>query len=233
MIDSLNIFNIAFAMIIIVLLILPFINSKKDKIFPFYLSCLLYIVFGLLFAAFWVGKTSPKIEDRYFYQCTVPLLLCLSYSLTQSKKFFFLKIMFLLILLLFSFQKDMQIISQNIGINDKEVNYLGAKKIGEIISNDVKKFKIDKKFNLVNLIDGNTRGTYYRYFFFLNQVSILPVEQYPQSKYIYVLSRYDEKVTRNFDVWEINSSGPKKLLATYNAPFKIKIYKYDNINIKN
>lgn len=87
-------------------------------------------------------------------------------------------------------------------------NLSGIQKVSKIIIEENK-----KDFNIVNLLSGDTRDYPMRYFLTVANFKPMEVNEYPQAKYLFILSRKDQKTTNN-SVWEISSFCPCSIVWT-------------------
>ena len=221
-------------------LIFLWLDKKEEKERKIILFLTLGLFFGLIFASFYGQFQKERIEDRYLLPL-LPILVIFLVLFTQkiTKKlagfnhllryvflvFFF---SFFIALSLSAFKKDWQIVNRKISIDFNNVNLQGAKQIAMIIANDVSQNNFQNKFNIANIVDGNTRAIYYRYF--LNVIGQKPmnVEAYPEAKILYVISDKGDSETINYSVWEIESFRPKKISQKWNTDYQVKIYRIEN-----
>lgn len=231
---STSLASLFLAIIFLSLIIFLLKKGKKDKSMVF--SLILAFGLGLFSAPFYSQFQFQRIEDRYLLPIIPVFLSLLIVSVQKIIDFFapkpsFRKIIFTLIILafislsFFSLKKDWQIISAKISIDSHQVNLEGTRQIAQIISQDVRKNNLQGKFNLANIVDGNTRGIYYRYFLELNQTPAMRVEDYPRAEVLYVLSKEDADFVLNYPVWEINSFLPQAVADHWLGPFGVKVYK--------
>jgi hypothetical protein len=203
--------------------------SKENSLFFLFLGISLFL--GIVFASLWGNSSGLKLEDRYLLPIITPFYLILSFVIEKIKKFFpkistnilFMGLLFVLILMI---KKDLLIVSEKLGIDDRRVNYSGVQEITDVIMKDVRENNLQGKFNVANIIDGNSRATYYR--FFLNKEGVFPlgVESYPGSEILYVISKKNTEDTMNYPVWEISSFEKKQLADSWPGPFGITVYKF-------
>jgi len=81
------------------------------------------------------------------------------------------------------------------------------------------------RFNIANLLDGDTRAYAYRYLISLSGKEPLGVEEYPQTETLYVITRVDEKEVLSYPVWEIYSLGQLRIEKSWLVKDNIKIFK--------
>jgi hypothetical protein len=224
-----------FATLLIFLLI-----DKKHKERKIILFLTVGLFLGLFFALTFGQFQKERIEDRYLLPLLpiIPTFLVLFLEKifikianlkSNPKIFFFLLISLILMALsLAAIKKDWVIVNRKIGIDFNQVNLQGAQKIAEIIAKDVSQNNFQDKFNVANIVDGNSRAIYYRYFLNVLGQKPMVVEAYPDSKILYVISDKDKLKTLNYPVWEINSFHPKRISDEWTTDFKIKIYRLEN-----
>jgi hypothetical protein len=209
--------------------------SQKMKMLVIFLS--LDIIMGLLLAGIWSSQPNTRIEDRYFFPLIFPYFIVLVVAISRISPELVIKVWMkgagLAILILAFFlilRRDWAIVNEKVGINEYQVNYRGVEQIAQIISQDVKANGLQRNYNIANIVDGNSRATYYRYFLYINQAPPLGIEDYPSAKVLYVISKKDSRATINYPVWEISSSPAKRLLGEWNGPDGTIIYKlgFDN-----
>ena len=206
--------------------------KEKEKIFA--VSLMLVIFLGIVSGVLWSTAGKSRIEDRYFLPLIIPYFVLLAFSVDlilkiveQKRKFCLLVSCLTAMALFLSLKKDFFIINERIGIDEYHVNFSGAKTISSIISKDVNENRLEGKFNVANIIDGNTRATYYRYFLELNQTPAMAVEQYPQAEVLYVLSKNEADFVINYPVWEISSFTPREIVDQWQGPYGVKIFKLE------
>lgn len=201
--------------------------TDKTKFFPYFL--LVFNFMEIIFASLWGNLAGSRIEDRYLLPAIFPFFLLIGFYIDFLMRFFrkkpFVFLPFLVAVLITMILKDILIVKEEIGIDDRHVNFLGALKIAQIISEDVKENNLQGKFNVANIVDGNSRATYYRFFLNKDRLAPLSVESYPQSEVLYVISKQNAEDTMKDSVWEIDSFNPKTVLSQWSGPFGTKIYK--------
>ncbi|MCX6724495.1 MAG: glycosyltransferase family 39 protein, partial [Candidatus Shapirobacteria bacterium] len=99
-------------------------------------------------------------------------------------------------------------------------NMKATKKAAKIIAEDA-----SGKFNVANLLDGDTRGYAYRYLLSLSGKEPLGVESYPESDILYVITKVSEKEVFSYPVWEIYSFVPTKIEKSWTIKDNVKIFK--------
>jgi len=99
-------------------------------------------------------------------------------------------------------------------------NMKATKQSAKIIAKDA-----SGRFNIANLLDGDTRAYAYRYLISLSGEKPLGVEEYPNADVLYVLTREDEKGILSYPVWEIYSFGQARIEKTWVIKNDIKIFK--------
>jgi len=238
---SSSILSLALMLISLSLIFLFFYSQRHFKIRKEKQNQIIFVlalsfILGLLAAASFVkASDNPKIEDRYllpifpiFLSLFIISLGKLGRLIKNKKKLFLILLIILLPLSIFALKKDIKIISRIIPIDFYHVNLKGAQQIAQIVADDVKENKFEGKFNVANIVDGNTRATYYRYFLNVLGVKPLAVEAYPQTKVLYVISLKSKEQTLIYPVWEINSFAPKKIAKEWGTDFDVKIYRLEN-----
>lgn len=209
-------------------------NDSDTNVSGNFLGFLLTLTFmEIIFASLWGNSSGSRIEDRYLLPAIFPFFLLVSFCIDFLMNFLSRKTSFVFLLLLTAVLtsmalKDILIVKEEIGIDDHRVNYLGALKIAQIISEDVKENNLQGKFNVANIVDGNSRALYYRFFLNKDRLAPLSVESYPQSEVLFVISKQNAEDTMKYPVWEIDSFNPKTILAEWSGPFGTKIYKLAN-----
>lgn len=224
-----------FAALLIFLLI---DKKRKERKITLFLTIGLFL--GLFFALVFGQFQKERIEDRYLLPL-LPIFLTffiiflgkIFIKITNFKSsfrnfFLFLLGLVLIFLSLTAIKKDWMIISRKIVIDFNHVNLQGAQRIAEIITQDVSQNNFQNKFNVANIVDGNSRAIYYRYFLNVLGQKPMAVEAYPDSKILYVISDKDKLETLNYPVWEINSFHPKRISGEWTTDFKVKIYRLEN-----
>ncbi len=101
-------------------------------------------------------------------------------------------------------------------------NLTGIKKASQIVSSDTNSFD---KFNIAATLDGDTRAMPYRYLVEVYGKQPLGVEQYPQSRSIYLISRDDPEQIYQYSVWGIASFRPFKIDSRWPIQNGITLYK--------
>ncbi len=224
-----------FAALLIFLLI-----DKRHKERKIILFLTVGLFLGLFFASIFGQFQKERIEDRYLLPL-LPILVIFLVFFTQKiieklasfnhlLRYVFLVIFFsfFIVLSLSAFKKDWQIVNRKISIDFNNVNLQGAKQIAMIIANDVSQNNFQNKFNIANIVDGNTRAIYYRYFLNVLGQKPMSVEVYPEAKILYVISDKGDSETINYSVWEITSFRPKKISQKWDTDYQVKIYRLEN-----
>ncbi len=205
--------------------------KRNDKVIQkVFKVSIIYLVLGLIFAGFWeLAGATNRIEDRYLLPLLPVLVLLISVSIKgwlSDGKLRFVFYLLLGIVMINMIQTDWKIVTATVGVNQTQVNYHIAQNIAKVIADDVKKEKMNGQFNLANIIDGNTRATYYRYFLYLEGVQPLPVEKYKEAKILYVITKsMNPADVKTYPVWEIRVFNPAKIALLDKIRDGIKIYK--------
>ena len=103
-------------------------------------------------------------------------------------------------------------------------NMNGVERVAEIIKNDLSS---NENFNIAAILDGDTRGYPYRYFLEIKGVKPLGVDEYPQTRTLYVVGRGDEDFIINYPVWEIYSILPAKITKVWEIQNGVKLFKLE------
>lgn len=104
-------------------------------------------------------------------------------------------------------------------------NLPGYQKTSKIILNE----NINS-FNIVNLLSGDTRDYPLRYLLTVAKNPPLNIDQYPQSKYLFVTAREQQEVVNN-PVWEINSFCPCKISKSWPIQNNINLYLLEKFSL--
>jgi 4-amino-4-deoxy-L-arabinose transferase-like glycosyltransferase len=99
-------------------------------------------------------------------------------------------------------------------------NMKATKESAKIIAKDS-----SGKFNVANLLDGDTRAYAYRYLLSLAGKEPLDVEAYPNAEVLYVLTRVGENDVLTYPVWEIYSLGSTRIEKNWPIKDDVKIFK--------
>jgi len=103
-------------------------------------------------------------------------------------------------------------------------NINGVKKSSEMIHQDEK----DKNYNIVALLDGDTRALPFRYFLKTMGDEPLPVKDYPKAQTLYIVAqRMDKTELLQYPVWEIQTILPASLVSMREIQGNIYLYKLE------
>ena len=210
-----NNFLTSFLLIFSLCFLIFFLQQKKKDNF------LKIIGLFWFFAALGVWFYRGELLDHYLGAIYPFVFLWFGYlfaKLISFKNgiFFFLCFIFLAILQLTSFKfKTDNGWGMPFGWNMK-----ATKQSAKIIAEDA-----SGRFNIANLLDGNTRAQAYRYLISLSEKKPLGLEEYPKTDVLYVITREDENGVLSYPVWEIYSFGPAEIEKTWAIKDNIKIFK--------
>ncbi len=100
-------------------------------------------------------------------------------------------------------------------------NYAGLTKAASLIAAD----QPPAKYEIASIIDGETRSTNMRYLLtWLHHIPPMGVLDYPQAEVLYLLARPEQDPT-NYNVWEINTIKPVKIINSWPIQNNIYLYK--------
>ena len=104
-------------------------------------------------------------------------------------------------------------------------NLANVQKTAEFISEDIKQNNY-RQVNLA-LIDGTRDypAMNFRYFLILKGAEILPIDQYPQTQVLYLVSPYPQTDILDQPMWEIQALLPAGVVETWEWPDRENIYK--------
>ena len=218
--------------ILLTVLFLACKTKKVDQTSAYVFRFLLpVIIIGIFFAPFW-SASIHRAEDRYYLPIFIPAVLFYANLLKvfinkfNNKAAYSLLIAINLVFIALNLRWDIKLITHNPQINTTEVSYQGAITVADLISDDVNKDGSGSVYNIANIVDGNTRGTYYRFLLNENGTPPLSVEQYPNAGVLYVLSTSaDENYVQNYPVWEISAFCPCVTKTVIKAPYDTWIHK--------
>lgn len=164
-------------------------------------------------------NSNPIIPHFYYFLFLTPFL-CLFFGIFLAKIFnynLFLGIIIVILISIYSFNHIFKKPASGFTM-PQGWNYLGQKKITEIILKENK-----SNYNIANLLWGDTRDYPLRYLLTIAKNPPLNIDQYPQSKYLFVTAREQQKVVNN-PVWEINSFCPCKISKSWPIQNNINLY---------
>lgn len=203
-------------LIILTLAFLAFflLQKKKDDFFKI-------IWFFWLVNIILIGVYKGEMLDHYLGVIYPFVFLWFGYLLAKllsSKKniVFFLIFTALLIIQFWPFRFK----AENAWGMPQGWNMKDTKESAKIIAKDA-----SGKFNVANLLDGDTRAYAYRYLLSLSGKEPLDVEAYPNTEVLYVLTRASEGDVLTYPVWEIYSLGPTKTEKNWLIKDDVKIFK--------
>jgi len=209
-----NFLTLSLLIFSLIFLIFFFWQKKKD-------SFLKIICLGWFFTALGVSFYRGELLDHYLGAIYPFVFLWLGYLLAKLISFknglvFFLCFIFLAILQLTSFRFK----TDNGWGMPSGWNMKATKQSAKIIAEDV-----SGRFNIANLLDGDTRAYAYRYLISLSGEKPLGVEEYPQSEALYVIARGNEDEILSYPVWEIYSLGSARIEKVWPIKDDVKIFK--------
>lgn len=82
-----------------------------------------------------------------------------------------------------------------------------------------------KKYNIVNLLSGDTRFYSLRYLLTITAAPPLAVDHYKEAEILYVVSNKSAEKTVNDPVWEVNVFGGKKIEGEWRINNTVRLYK--------
>jgi len=210
-----NNFLTSFLLIFSLCSLIFFLRQKKKDSF-LKIICLFWF-----FAALAVRLYRGELLDHYLGTIYPFVFLWLGYlfeKLISFRKgiFFFFCFIALVILQLTSFKLK----TDNGWSMPSGWNMKATKQSAKIIAEDA-----SGRFNIANLLDGDTRAYAYRYLISLSEKKPLGVEEYPNTDILYVVTREDKNGVLSYPVWEIYSFGPAKIEKTWVIKDNIKIFK--------
>ena len=209
-----NFLTLSLLIFSLIFLIFFFWQKKKD-------SFLKIICLGWFFTALGVSFYRGELLDHYLGAIYPFVFLWLGYLLAKLISFknglvFFLCFIFLAIFQLTSFRFK----TDNGWGMPSGWNMKATKQSAKIIAEDV-----SGRFNIANLLDGDTRAYAYRYLISLSGEKPLGVEEYPQSEALYVIARGNEDEILSYPVWEIYSLGSARIEKVWPIKDDVKIFK--------
>ncbi len=101
----------------------------------------------------------------------------------------------------------------------KDWHYVDLVKTAKLISTH------QKKYNIVNLLSGDTRFYSLRYLLTITTAPPLAVDHYKEAETLYVISNKSGEETVNDPVWEVDVFGGKKIEHEWQINKTIKLYK--------
>lgn len=84
------------------------------------------------------------------------------------------------------------------------------------------KLENPKEYNIASLLSGDTRAYALRYLLTIEKKEPLGVEEYPQTKTLFVVSKKDPL---EHNVWEVNSMKPAEISQAWNINSNVKLFK--------
>lgn len=198
----------------LICLIFFFGQKKKDSFLK--IICLFWF-----FTALGVSFYHGELLDHYLGAIYPFVFLWFGYLFTKlisfkNGFFFFLCFIFLVILQLTAFRFK----TGNGWEMPSGWNMKATKQSVKIIAEDA-----PDRFNIANLLDGDTRAYAYRYLISLSGKEPLGVEEYPTTEVLYVIAREDENKILNYPVWEIYSLGSVRIGKVWPIKEDVKIFK--------
>jgi len=103
-------------------------------------------------------------------------------------------------------------------------NMIGVQKVTKIIVGDVKENQ-ENRYNIAALLDGDTRAYPYRYFLEVMGEKPMAVEEYPQSKILYVVGKGNNAFILSYPVWELSSFLPAEVSKVWDIQNEVKLFK--------
>jgi 4-amino-4-deoxy-L-arabinose transferase-like glycosyltransferase len=202
------------AIILALVLVWKTIKSEKPAILIF-----AWLILGLL----GLGLYKQHIYDHYFgflYPAVFLLLGLVFDSLWKMKIVGKLTAAIVFIVILFSS------ISNNLLLNEPNLQYVRTKEIANAITQDISLNKIN--FNIVSLVPYNDyRAMSYRYFLDANNLTILSYENYQDANLLYVVvDDYSKnKDPLSTDIWELKTFGEAVIEKEWQFPWGVRLYK--------
>lgn len=213
-------FTLANQNLLVTILLIAFLTSlillfkKKDL---FLKLILLFLSITLVLARIYPGK----MLDHYLGAVFPFVFLLFGYLFQKSLKSKFKIIISLIFAFIIFFNLSAYRFKTNNGYGMLDNwNMKETKKAAKIIANNA-----DENFNIANLLDGDTRAYTYRYLVEIENKKPLGVEEYPQSKTLYVITKINQEQILDYPVWEIYSFLPAKIDKSWPIKEDIKIFK--------
>lgn len=103
----------------------------------------------------------------------------------------------------------------------KDWNYGDLKKVAEILQGRINN---EEKFNVVNLLSGDTRFYPLRYLLEIEGIKSMPIDKYKESKRVYVTAYKTEEVNEK-RVWELG--GKNKIRESWEINSKVRLYEME------
>lgn len=187
-----------------------FLRKKKDDLFKIiFLFWLVNVVM--------VGVYKGEMLDHYLGAIFPFVFLFFGYFLAKIISYKKGIVTFIIFALLFIIQ--LSALKNGWGVF-KNWDMKDTKKTAKIIAEDA-----SGKFNVANLLDGDTRGYAYRYLLSASGKEPLGVEFYPEAESLYVITKVSDKEVFSYPVWEIYSFVPTKIEKAWTVKDNIKVFK--------
>jgi len=212
--------SIFFLLPVSIILVFFYKNFLQNKTLLFFLAT---VILGFLFVVIYPGSPQPQ----YFSPTYVSIILLLSavfVRIFKISKNLFIKLAAALIISLYFLINiaNYHLFRKNGYTMPEGWNMTGIKIASKAIANDVN----DKKtFNVAATLDGDTRAMPYRYMLSVYGKNPLPVERYPESEVIYLVSRDSEEQIKKYTVWEIASFSPYNIIKLTDVQNGISVFK--------
>lgn len=221
--------NIVVVCLFCAVLTIVYSIKNKNKFFVIKsLWSLLILVF--ISSAFY----SASIQPHYLVVGYTPFIILLAIAIYQFLIYFknpILKIIcFLITIQIFAASLLTMDLNSNHGYTMPEGwNQEAIRKTSRIIVDDSGDLK---NYNIASTLDGDTRATPYRYLVKVYGSSPQPVEAYPSSDYLYLVTRDDNKNVLEYTVWEVFSLRPFKISEEWQIQNGIRLLRLERQKIQ-
>jgi hypothetical protein len=205
-----NFLTAALLILTLFMFVFFFLQKKKDDLFK--IICLFWLINIIL-----VGVYKGEMLDHYLGAIFPFVFLFFGYFL--AKIISYKKGIFAFIIFAFLFIIQLNALKNGWGVS-QNWDMKDTKKAAKIIAEDA-----SGKFNVANLLDGDTRGYAYRYLLSASGKEPLGVEFYPEAESLYVITKVSDKEVFSYPVWEIYSFVPTKIEKAWTVKDNIKVFK--------
>ncbi len=212
------------AVIFIFFILLTFAAVIRNQISKnVFIMLLLNILLGIIFASLYSGSIGPHyFVSIYPSVCilagaTIASIFYVSRSLLIRSMPIVVSSAFLAVNLL-----SLDLNSPQGYTMPKGLNLTAIKKVSAIIVQDADS---GKKFNVASTLDGDTRSMPYRYLVEVYGKIPQAVEHYPDSDFIYLITRDEEAAVKRYTVWEVASFAPFEFAYKWEIQNGIHLYK--------
>jgi len=198
-------------------------KAKNKKLKPAQILLFLNLFFGLILTAIYSGD----LGSHYFATIYVSACILIAASIAsvyETFKNFYVRaiIVCVFLILLLSNLLSLDLERREGYTMPKGQNLTGIRKTAKIIASDTTP---TTRFNIASVLDGDTRSMPYRYLVDVYGKTAQDVEKYPESEFIYLISRDEEDAIRRYTVWEIASFAPFVFQNRWEIQNGIYLYK--------